>query len=319
MLAELKNNITMSIGNSINEIDFNDLIPTSNIKESDLDAIMECSELRNYSVGMDTLPEDTFNEILDYCLEHRKFREAFWFTCMANFGIRYSDVCKFRRMDFIDENNNFRDRIFIQEKKTSKPRMCYVNNAVKMALLMHLWNGNFNYNDYLIYSEANRKGYETEMCPDNPRKALKVDGKIVYKLDSYGNKIPKPLTREREEQIMKKILIDELNIPLLNDIKTRANGNIKFCTHSIRKLYGNKIDEMFLHTYELNSMAAHSAAMSFLQWDYGHANGDCTTRYIKDYDRMKQKFNLQMNLGYDVLEKYFPIEKERYLNGGNLK
>lgn len=310
MLPELQlPEITMSKSN----LDlFDSLVPqTENSAEYEEDYINT-----NSRVGMDVLPERTFNEIIEHCLKHRKFRDCFWFVVQANFGIRYSDVCKLKRIDFIDSNNKIRDRVVIREKKTAKPRMMYINDAVKMALLMHLWNGKFEPMDYLINSEGNRKSYEVEMVGRKIKR--NADGQPVYKLDEHGNKIPKPLTRERSEQIMKKILIDELNIPLMNNLDTRLDGEEKYCTHSIRKLYGAKVSELFVKGFRMDEEYASMAALQFLRQDYNHSDTTCSTtsRYIGNFEATKQRINLQMNLGYNVLEKYFQYEKERYLNGG---
>lgn len=302
------------------DTDFDSLIPqTSTPTADEFDEIMSVAETKKISQGMDVLPESVFNEMLNQCLAHGKYRNAFWLTTMANFGVRYSDVVKLRRIDFIDECNRLRDSVVIKEKKTSKPRTMYINNAVKMALLMHLWNGNFDPLDYLICSEGKHKGYETVADTNNPRAALRINGQIVYKLDENGNKIPKPLSRMQSERIMKDMLINDMNIPLINDIRTKSDGDISLCTHSIRKLYGNKVDEMFINDFDSDVMYAHTAAMSFLAWDYNHSDGSgkTTSRYVKDFDKMKRTLNMKMNLGIDVLSKYFEIEKQKYLSKKN--
>ena len=303
--------------NNINtdNINFNDLVPKTNVSYDDVE-LSQYQEHQKDTQGMDVLPLDLFNSMLHHCLYNKDYRSAFWLTCMANTGLRYSDVIKFRKADFIDSNGNIRDRILVQEKKTDKQRIIFVNNAIKETLLMLLWHSDIAPMDYLITSNSNRKGYEYETYIDNNgrKKALRVNGKSVYKLDSNGNKIPKPLSRRQSENIMKKIIIDSLGVNLKNDwrCKNEPDAVQKICTHSIRKLYGWAITEHFM-SLDSDVMYARTAAMRFLSQDYGHSSEAMTTRYSKDFDNIKHDIVTKMNLGLDIIHSFFVEEMVNYL------
>lgn len=302
------------------EYDFNSLIPEAEYDNSEI--LVELASKQKQSQGMDVLPLDLYNQMLDNCLSRADYRSAFWLTAMSNFGLRCSDVAKLRRIDLIDENNRLRDSVLLQEKKTSKQRIVFVNKAVKMALLMHLWHSDVSPTDYLITSKGNRKGYQMETYIDkNGReKALRINGKYVYKRDSKGNKIPTPLSRSMLEKIMKNVIIDNLGVALKNDIRCKNDPDCigKICTHSIRKLYGWAITEAFVNQFDSNEAYAHAAALNFLSLDYGHSSEAMTLHYSKDFENQKRNIIMNMNIGLSVLEKYFTQEYNNRTGGVNV-
>lgn len=313
MLAQKCNFIDIShqVGNtSLDDIDFNGLLPE--IKYDNYDTMMSFAAKQKESQGMDVLPLDLYNMMLDNCLSNSDYRSAFWLTAMSNFGLRYSDVVRLRRIDLVDENNRIREKILLQEKKTSKQRVVFINKAVKMALLMLLWHTDISATDYLITSNGRRKGYELETYIDanGNEKAVRVNGKYVYKTDANGNKILKPLSRSQSENIMKKIIVENLGFALKNDWRCKNEPDCigKICTHSIRKLYGWAVTNAFVTQFDSDIAYAHAAALSFLSQDYGHSSEAMTLHYSKDFEKQKQEINMTMNLGLAVLEKYFSKE-----------
>lgn len=311
MLAEKCVTIDISKPKGTLDYDFNSLVPLAEC--DDVEELEFFATRQKESQGMDVLPLDLFQEILEICLKNSDYRSAFWFTAMANFGLRYSDVVKLRRIDLIDENNKIREKVLLQEKKTSKQRVVFINTAVKMALLMHLWHSDIAPTDYLITSNSRNKGYEIETEIINGKKVKKrVNGKYVYKLDEKGNKIQKPLSRSASEKIMKDIIIENLGLSLKNDSRCKHDSDYigKFCTHSIRKLYGWAVTEDFVNQYDSNIAIARAAALSFLSLDYGHSSEKMTLHYSKDFETQKRNIIMNMNLGLDVLNKYFSKEYE---------
>lgn len=294
--------------------DFNSLVPQA--EPCDYEVLQQYAEKQKESQGMDVLPPDLYSQMLENCLERRDFRSTFFLVAMANFGLRHSDVVKLRRIDLIDEHNRIREKVLIQEKKTSKQRIVFINDAVKMALLMLLNNSSISPTDYLISSNGNRKGYELETYIDQngKTKTLRINGKYVFKLDENGNRIPKPLSRSQSENIMKDIIIENLGYALKNDKRCKDEPDCigKICTHSIRKLYGWAVTQAFINQFDSDIAYAHAAALSFLSQDYGHSSTTMTLHYSKDFDNLKRQINLSMNLGADVLEKYFAEEAKRW-------
>ena len=299
------------------EYDYDSLVPPVQISQSEQEILNEYHQKQKETQGMDALPLDLFNQMLNYCVIKKDFRSIFWLTAMANMGLRYSDVIRFRRADFIDENGKVRNSILIQEKKTDKQRVIFINKAIKEALLMLLWNEDIAPMDYLITSGANRKGYELETYVDEngKTKAVRKKGKYIYKLDEHGNKIPKPLSRRQSENIMKNIIIESLGLALKNDWRCKNETDVvgKICTHSIRKLYANAITNGFVNQFDSDEAYAHAAALKFLSQDYGHSSEAMTTRYSKDFDNLKRSIVTNMNLGLEAIHNAFQEEAIKYI------
>lgn len=313
MLAERCNIFDISNKEISMEFDFDSLVPETEC--ADTEKLSELAAKQKQSQGMDVLPLDLYEQMLENCLAHADYRSAFWLTAMSNFGLRYSDVVNLRRIDLIDENNKLRDRVLLQEKKTQKQRVVFVNKAVKEALLMLLWHSDITPTDYLITSNGRRKGYELET--DANGKAIRIKGKYVYKLDEKGNKIPKPLSRSMSEKIMKDIIINNLGLALKNDRRCIHEPDCigKICTHSIRKLYGWAITEAFINRFDSDVAYAHAAALSFLSQDYGHSSERMTLFYSKDFENQKREIVMNMNLGLSILEKYFSPQYNAKMGG----
>lgn len=315
MLANKCQKIDISKSEISYNYDFDSLIPKMTCDDNDV-KLSEYIARQKESQGMDILPLDLFNQMLENCLERKDFRSAFFITAMANTGLRHSDVTELRRIDLIDENNKFRNQILIKEKKTSNVRINFINKAVKMALLMHIWHSDIEPMDYIITSQGHRKRYELVTNKDG--KAVRMNGKYIYKTDENGKKIPLPLTRSMSEKIMKKILVEYLEIPLKNDYRTRNESNCigKINTHSIRKLYGWGIEQYFINNFDSDVAYAHAAALNFLSLDYGHSSVAMTLHYDKSHEEQKREIVMNMNLGLSVLEKYFAKEYENHVGGG---
>ena len=292
------------------DIDFDSLVPEVDSDEYESAELSQYQEHQKHTQGMDVLPLDLFNSMLHHCLFRKDYRSAFWLAVQANTGLRYSDAVKFRRADFVDEHNKIRKQILVQEKKTDKQRIIYVNKAVKETLLMLLWNSDIAPMDFLITSNGNNKGYELETYIDETgkRKAVRRNGKYVYKLDKNGNRIPKPLSRRQSENIMKKIITESL--------ADYSDDNWKYCTHSLRKLYGKAITDSFVNKFNSEEMSARTAAMRFLSQDYGHSSEAMTLRYSKDFDDLRRDIVMYMNLGLDIIEPFFQEEMINYLSKG---
>ncbi len=324
MLANKKRCVNIDISRREQEInqgiyDFDNLIPPVE-NDAEIEKAYEYAQTKKITQGMDVLPLDLYNSMLDSCLSRRDFRSAFFITAMVNFGLRHSDIVRLRRADFFDiyedGSSKLKDSIVIWEKKTRKQRVVFVNQAIKQALLMLLWNSNIGWMDYLITSVGNNKGYEVETYIDKYGKkhTLRERGKTVYKLDENGNKIPKPLSRQASENILKDIIVKHLGISLKNDSRCNdTESALKIATHSLRKLYGWGITQDFINNFDADNAYAHTAALRFLSQDYGHSAEAITLRYSKDFDELKKSIVMRMNLGLNVIQNYYNEEAINYL------
>lgn len=304
-------------------IDFNELIPKTDLTDAEIADVIAVEEKQITKQGTDKMPSEIFNGLLNYFLKNGDYRSAFWVTLQANTGLRYRDVVKFRKIDLINEHNTFRESIVVPEQKTAKKRINFVNDAIKMALLMYLWKfPDIKPLDYLINSEVNpkahNKGYEKEtyIDIDGKKKCLKIDGKFVYKLDANGNKIPKPISRQQASNIMRDALIHGLKISIRNDQRTKNNDDayLNLASHSLRKTYSAAVIDGYVQMFDKDIAYAKAAAMEQLMYDLNHSSRAMSYHYVKDYEETKRKINMRMNLGAEVLRGYFEKERQEYLN-----
>lgn len=310
--------ITMTTHNTEPEksFDFNALIPQTNeLSEVELEAIAQFEDEQSAGQGTDAMPVELFNKLLTYFLDKKDYRSALWITLQANTGLRYVDVAEYRRIDLINEFNNFRESILETERKTGKKRVNFINDAIKMATLLYIWaNPDIKPMDYLLTAGTNarRKGYEIETYIDSngKTKCRRENGKYVYKLDAFGNKIPKPLSRGQSCKIMRDAFIKGLGISLKNDSRTKGNEDayLNLASHSLRKAYAAAVTEQYVAMFDKDLAYAHAAAMEQLQYDLNHSSRAMTYHYTSDYIATKRKINMAMNLGADVLRPYFEAE-----------
>lgn len=319
MIHKLKENecqvidISDRLGND--DIDFDDLVPDVNIQDGDYQRIKELEKRRAEKIGMDSLPEEVFNQMLETCFQqggYKGFRNALFFVTQANWGVRCSDARIIKRIDFLNEHNKFRESCLFSELKTGKPRTMYINDAIKMCVLMVTWSKDFKPLDYLLRGSNYKK-----VIDPRTGNVMRKDGHIVYELDWLGHKIPEPLSYPQIRKILSDKLVDDLGIQLKHH-KNCEEGKFDYATHSLRKLYSNKVEQLFQEMFGEQGKA-HTAAMEFLNWDLNHSSLSTTSRYCGDFESVKKEINMNMNLGYDVIKKYYEIEKEKYLRKRNHK
>jgi hypothetical protein len=316
MLHKLKENECQIIDISSRldgEEDFDALVPDIHIKDEDYETIKNLERTRSEKIGMDFMPEEVFNQILETCFQqggYKGFRDALLLVTQANWGVRIDDARIIKRIDFLNEHNKFRESCLFSELKTGKPRTMYINDAIKMCVLMVTWSGDFEPLDWLIVADWRNKNYRKVKDPITG-KVLRNNGSYVYELDENGNRIVDPLSYSRIYEMLTNKLIIDLNIPLKGRKKCDG-GKVRYATHSLRKLYSVKVEQLFQDIYgEMGQ--AHTAAMEFLNWDLNHSSISTTSRYCGDFESIKKEINMNMKLGYDVIKKYYNIEREKFL------
>src|SRR5574344_156658 len=90
--------------------------------------------------GMDNFPIETYNAMIEYSLNHGKIRNAMLMICMANWGMRYSDVVRVRFGYLFDGNGQFKESFSLPngEKKTNKQVVYYNNEATEKIIGIYL-------------------------------------------------------------------------------------------------------------------------------------------------------------------------------------
>ena len=120
----------------------------------------------NTHKGMDNFPIEVYNQMIEYSLNHGKIRNAMLMVCMANWGMRFSDVVRVRFGYLFDGNGQFKESFSLPngEKKTSKQVVYYNNEATKAIISLYL-NQHINRHksrlDFLFVSEGGTKVEDT--------------------------------------------------------------------------------------------------------------------------------------------------------------
>jgi integrase len=130
--------------------------------------------------GMDSIPMDIYNRMVEYAVSHGKIRNAMFFICMANWGMRISDLIRVKFAHVIDQNGKFRESFSLEngEKKTGKKNRYYNNDAVKKVITMYLehpFTRQKRRFDYLFTSESGNGNYTT---------LLKIEREEKYPLET---------------------------------------------------------------------------------------------------------------------------------------
>lgn len=290
-----------------NKHDFSAMIPQSILPntEKELEEALNMEDNMADSEGMDAMTEPIFNEVIGTLLEKGKTRDALMFVLQANFGIRHSDLVKFKLINLIDVDGNFRTRVNWCEQKTSKTRSLYINDAIKAATIIYLRDHpEKKLTDYLFVSEGRNKGYKKVTYIDSNGKVrpLKINDKFVYEHDENGQLIPEPTRRDQAEKCLKDTLIS-IGIKLKNDRRC-VDGEYKLNTHSLRKAYSTKFGEVAQEMKNNGQLSTDADIMSLVQFDLRHTSIQTTMRYNRSFDAIKEAVCNRMNLGLTVLERY---------------
>ena len=116
--------------------------------------------------GMNYFPADVYNKMIEYSLSNGKIRNAMLMICMANWGMRFSDVVRVRFGYLFDGNGQFKESFSLPngEKKTNKQVVYYNNEATKAIISLYL-NQHVNRHksrlDFLFVSEGGTKTRDT--------------------------------------------------------------------------------------------------------------------------------------------------------------
>lgn len=271
------------------DIDISALIPDEVVNDN-CELYEEIEENLSDSVGMDDMPEDIFDALLENCLFKGKIRDAMLLTLHANMGVRNSDVSRIRVFEILKPDKTFRSRLTFGEQKTGKLRNFYINKAMQIAVACYLKNNpSKKMTDYLITSEGNRKKQETATIK------LHDGNTMSYQTTS-------PLSRMQEERIIKDNLL-EIGVSLRNDARCKG-GEYKLNTHSLRKLYAEKFVETGAVLKTQGKVVLDTNLLTLVSLDLGHEKLETSLRYTHKSEKIKQEIVLNMNLGLNVWLRY---------------
>lgn len=219
-----------------------------------LDRIVEDTLSKN-NKGMNNFPLEVYNKMIEYSLNNGKFRNAMLMVCMANWGMRYSDVVRVRFSHIFDSDGNFRSEFSLQngEKKTRKEIIYYNNEATVRIIDLYLSqpeNRDKTRLDFLFVSES-----FTGNCPVETVQQLEADdlyNSQISLAEKALNKIP-----DKEKRVLQKYadgkITDENFTYMMNFVKsertelekqldelTQAKQNYESPTPNADKIYIQK-------------------------------------------------------------------------------
>lgn len=107
---------------------------------------------------------EDINQISEYLIENKRYRDNMLFIIGINFGLRVSDLVILRFSHLINDDLAFRNSFPILEKKTTNTRKhkqnryITINTAVVEAVTLYLENTqNIKLSDFIFRSEGNRR------------------------------------------------------------------------------------------------------------------------------------------------------------------
>lgn len=114
--------------------------------------------------GMNNFPTEIYDKMIEYSLSNGKIRNAMFMICMANWGMRYSDVVRVRFGYLFDREGRFKESFTLPngEQKTKKTVVYYNNEATKAIIGLYLSRYETRKKsrlDFLFVSESGNKNY----------------------------------------------------------------------------------------------------------------------------------------------------------------
>ena len=164
--------------------------------------------------GMNNFPIEVYNQMIEYSLNNGKIRNAMLMICMANWGMRYSDIVRVRFGHLFDSNGQFKESFSLPngEKKTKKPVVYYNNKATESIISLYLnqpENKDKTRLDFLFVSESS-----TGNCPVATVQQLEADDLYNAQIETVKKtlkKVPDTEKRLLEKYIKGKITDDNFN------------------------------------------------------------------------------------------------------------
>ena len=148
------------------------------LTEESKNSYITAEESRTRTGGMDCLPEEIYNALVEHCIRRGKLRDAMFLICSVNWGTRFSDTVRVRFCHIFNRDGEFLDKFTLPngEKKTNKQNIYYNNRATKAIIKMYLAaNPQITPSDYMFTSNSG----------NSPRVSLKE----VEQSERYGTRI----------------------------------------------------------------------------------------------------------------------------------
>lgn len=241
-------------------------INTSKTSEKFMDYI---DELQTKGGGMNAFPIEIYNTILRYMLTNGKLRNAMFFVCMANWGMRYSDVVSVRFCHILERTKNgslvFREKFRLPngEKKTGKNNIYYNNEATKAIIRLYLsGNPHKKIYDYLFTSESgNSKAVKLSEIEAEERYGKEIKN-LIKTIESADKRIDGLLTLYINQAISQ----DEFTNmkERINIEKVKAEQSLEKINSEVNNVIDSSEEQIYVQT-PISSTAAENIIKETLE------------------------------------------------------
>ena len=125
---------------STNDITSSTIIPQMAAKNKFIEKLYKDTANKQTKSGMDAFPMEIYNSMIKYAISRKELRNAMFFICMANWGMRFSDVVRVRYCHIFDESGKIKEVFTLPdgEQKTGKQNVYYNNQATMKIISLYL-------------------------------------------------------------------------------------------------------------------------------------------------------------------------------------
>lgn len=241
-------------------------INTSSASEKFMDYI---DDIQTKGRGMNAFPIEVYNTILRHMLTSGKLRNAMFFVCMANWGMRYSDVTRVRFCHILERTKNgnlvFREKFKLPngEKKTGKNNVYYNNEATKAIIRLYLSENPYKkIYDYLFTSESgNCKVLKLSEIEAEERYGKEIKN-LTKTIESADKRIDGLLTLYINQAITQEEFINMKE--RINIEKTKAEQSLEKINFEMKTAIDSSEEQIYVQT-PISSTAAENIIKETLE------------------------------------------------------
>lgn len=185
-------------------------------------------ESRTRTGGMDYIPAEIYNTLVEHCIRSGKLRDAMFLICAPNWGTRFSDTVRVRFCHIFNRDGEFLDKFTLPngEKKTNKQNFYYNNRATKAIIKMYLAaNPQTKPSDYMFTSNSGNaprvslaEVEQFERCGTRIRALEKSVENIDKRLESLID-LCADMIISKEEFLQKKADLQEERLSISEEIE----------------------------------------------------------------------------------------------------
>lgn len=190
---------------------------------------------------------EDIKKIENYFLDKQDFRDNMLWIVGISVGLRISDLLSLRISDVLTESGIFKKRIYVIEKKTSKPNNSIITITMQKAITLYLNSLKEKNCDYDIKNHINdflfmsRKGFNKAMTEISVHKLLKQMSRDLG-LDAEYN-VGTHTMRKTHYHMMYENETNKGNTDAIDLVQTACNHSDKRTTYRYLGIEQERVDE----------------------------------------------------------------------------